>query len=60
MLKKIARKKSTQAIQTVRQQFGQTYFPLINGEYVQTENFVDSLNPSKFSQVVGKMGFIER
>ncbi|MFQ4146129.1 L-glutamate gamma-semialdehyde dehydrogenase [Chlorogloeopsis sp. ULAP02] len=53
-----ARKKSQQAFQNVRQQFGRTYLPLINGEYVQTQEIIDSLNPSNFSEVIGKVGLI--
>ncbi|WP_414516421.1 L-glutamate gamma-semialdehyde dehydrogenase [Nostoc sp. PCC 9305] len=52
------RKKAAQAFQSVRQQLGKTYLPLINGEYVNTPEFVDSLNPSKFSEVIGKVGLI--
>jgi RHH-type transcriptional regulator, proline utilization regulon repressor / proline dehydrogenase / delta 1-pyrroline-5-carboxylate dehydrogenase len=52
------RRKSAQAFQSVRQQLGKTYLPLINGEYVNTPEFVDSLNPSNFSEVVGKVGLI--
>ncbi|MEH1828911.1 MAG: L-glutamate gamma-semialdehyde dehydrogenase [Nostoc sp.] len=52
------RKKTAQAFQNVRQQLGKTYLPLINGEYVNTPEFVDSLNPSKFSEVIGKVGLI--
>ncbi|MFN6527155.1 L-glutamate gamma-semialdehyde dehydrogenase [Nostoc sp. ChiSLP03a] len=52
------RKKTAQAFQSVRQQLGKTYLPLINGEYVNPPEFVDSLNPSKFSQVIGKVGLI--
>ncbi|MEH2022408.1 L-glutamate gamma-semialdehyde dehydrogenase [Nostoc sp.] len=52
------RTKATQAFQNVRQQLGKTYLPLINGEYVNPPEFVDSLNPSNFSQVVGKVGLI--
>ncbi|MEH2244695.1 L-glutamate gamma-semialdehyde dehydrogenase [Nostoc sp.] len=52
------RTKAAQAFQSVRQQLGRTYLPLIDGEYVNTAEFVDSLNPSNFSQVVGKVGFI--
>ncbi|MEH2458557.1 L-glutamate gamma-semialdehyde dehydrogenase [Nostoc sp.] len=51
-------RKSAQAFQSVRQQLGRTYLPLINGEYVNTPEFVDSLNPSNFSEVVGKVGLI--
>ncbi|MFM7408673.1 MAG: L-glutamate gamma-semialdehyde dehydrogenase [Cuspidothrix sp.] len=49
---------SQQAFQKVRQQLGLTYLPLLNGEYVNTTTFVDSLNPSNFSQVVGKIGLL--
>ncbi|MFO5527084.1 MAG: L-glutamate gamma-semialdehyde dehydrogenase, partial [Cuspidothrix sp.] len=52
------RKVSQQAFQKVRQQLGLTYLPLLNGEYVKTTTFVDSLNPSNFSQVVGKIGLL--
>jgi RHH-type proline utilization regulon transcriptional repressor/proline dehydrogenase/delta 1-pyrroline-5-carboxylate dehydrogenase len=53
-----ARNMSTQAFQEVRRQLGRTYLPLINGEYVDTSEFVDSLNPSNFSEVVGRVGLI--
>jgi RHH-type proline utilization regulon transcriptional repressor/proline dehydrogenase/delta 1-pyrroline-5-carboxylate dehydrogenase len=56
--KESARNESAAAFAAVRQQLGKTYLPLINGEYVQTQEFVDSLNPSNFSQVVGKIGLI--
>ncbi|NEU81564.1 L-glutamate gamma-semialdehyde dehydrogenase [Nostoc sp. UIC 10630] len=52
------RTKAAQAFQSVRQQLSKTYLPLINGEYVDTSEFVDSLNPSNFSEVVGKVGLI--
>lgn len=51
-----SREKSKQAFQNVRQQLGKTYLPLINGEYVNTEEFIDSVNPSNFSEVIGKVG----
>ena len=53
-----ARKKSTQAFQDVRRQLGKTYLPLINGEYVNTQQIIDSVNPSNYSEVVGKVGQI--
>ncbi|MBE9050557.1 L-glutamate gamma-semialdehyde dehydrogenase [Nostocales cyanobacterium LEGE 11386] len=53
-----ARNMSTQAFEEVRRQLGRTYLPLINGEYVNTQEFVDSLNPSNFSEVVGRVGLI--
>ncbi|MEH2322285.1 MAG: L-glutamate gamma-semialdehyde dehydrogenase [Nostoc sp.] len=52
------RTKAAQAFQSVRQQLGKTYLPLINGEYVNPPEFVDSLNPSNFSEIVGKVGLI--
>jgi len=53
-----AREKSQQAFQQVRQLFGKTYLPLVNGEYVATEEIIDSVNPSNFSEVVGKIGLL--
>jgi RHH-type proline utilization regulon transcriptional repressor/proline dehydrogenase/delta 1-pyrroline-5-carboxylate dehydrogenase len=52
------RNKSSLAFANVRQQLGKTYLPLINGEFVNTSTFIDSLNPSNFSEVVGKVGLI--
>jgi len=56
--KEEARRKAAQAFQGVRQQLGRTYLPLINGEYVNTLEVVDSVNPSNFSEVIGKVGLI--
>lgn len=53
-----ATKKSAEALAVVRQQLGRTYLPLVNGEYVNTIEFVDSLNPSDFGEVVGKVGLM--
>ncbi|MBD2136067.1 L-glutamate gamma-semialdehyde dehydrogenase [Anabaena sp. FACHB-1237] len=50
------RKKSHTAFAKVRQQLGQLHLPFINGEYVNTETIIDSVNPSKFTQVIGKIG----
>ena len=52
------RTKSQTALQDVKKELGKTYLPLINGEYVETEEKVDSVNPSNYSQVVGKVGLI--
>ncbi|MBW4687852.1 MAG: L-glutamate gamma-semialdehyde dehydrogenase [Komarekiella atlantica HA4396-MV6] len=52
------RRMAAQAFQGVRQELGRTYLPLINGEYVDTASVVDSLNPSNFSEVIGKVGLI--
>ncbi|MBW4665913.1 MAG: L-glutamate gamma-semialdehyde dehydrogenase [Cyanomargarita calcarea GSE-NOS-MK-12-04C] len=51
-------KVSQEAFQSVRLQLGKTYLPLVNGEYVQTQKIIDSVNPSKFSEVVGKIGLL--
>ncbi|MEA5504545.1 L-glutamate gamma-semialdehyde dehydrogenase [Halotia wernerae UHCC 0503] len=52
------RNMSAEAFQFVRQQLGRTYLPLINGEYVNTSEVINSLNPSNFSEVIGKVGLI--
>ncbi|MEB3215985.1 MAG: L-glutamate gamma-semialdehyde dehydrogenase [Nostocales cyanobacterium 94392] len=52
------RRKSQAALQDVKTQLGKTYLPLINGEYVETAEKIDSVNPSNYSQVVGKVGLI--
>jgi RHH-type transcriptional regulator, proline utilization regulon repressor / proline dehydrogenase / delta 1-pyrroline-5-carboxylate dehydrogenase len=52
------RKESIEAFEKVRSQLGKTYLPLINGEYVQTQQVIDSINPSKYSEVIGKVGLI--
>ncbi|MDB9488738.1 L-glutamate gamma-semialdehyde dehydrogenase [Dolichospermum circinale CS-537/01] len=56
--KEESRDSSRLAFENVRQQLGKTYLPFINGEYVNTTTFVDSLNPSNFSQIVGKVGLL--
>ncbi|AFZ48453.1 delta-1-pyrroline-5-carboxylate dehydrogenase [Cyanobacterium stanieri PCC 7202] len=50
--------KARQALTIVNNQLGKTYLPLINGEYVQTDEYIDSVNPSTPSQIVGKIGLI--
>lgn len=52
------RTQAEKAIEKVRQELGQTYLPLINGEYVETANYIDSLNPSREREVIGKVGQI--
>lgn len=47
-----------EALTKVHSQLGKTYLPLINGEYVQTEDYIDSLNPSNGEEVVGRVGLI--
>ncbi|MBD2431211.1 MULTISPECIES: L-glutamate gamma-semialdehyde dehydrogenase [Fischerella] len=53
-----SRKESQQALQTVRHQLGKTYLPLINGEYVNTQEMINSVNPSNYTEVVGKIGLL--
>ncbi|PAX53801.1 L-glutamate gamma-semialdehyde dehydrogenase [Brunnivagina elsteri] len=50
------RKMAQEAFGLVRGQLGRMYLPLIDGEYVQTQDVVESLNPSRFEEVVGKVG----
>jgi RHH-type proline utilization regulon transcriptional repressor/proline dehydrogenase/delta 1-pyrroline-5-carboxylate dehydrogenase len=52
------RQKAFQALTRVKQQLGKTYLPYINGEYVETETLIDSVNPCRPSQVIGKVGLI--
>jgi RHH-type proline utilization regulon transcriptional repressor/proline dehydrogenase/delta 1-pyrroline-5-carboxylate dehydrogenase len=51
-----ARQAASEAIARVGNSLGKTYQPIINGETVTATNFVDSLNPSRSEQVVGKIG----
>lgn len=52
------REKAKQALVQVQNSLGKTYLPLINGEYVQTETIIESVNPSNPSEIVGKVGLI--
>jgi RHH-type proline utilization regulon transcriptional repressor/proline dehydrogenase/delta 1-pyrroline-5-carboxylate dehydrogenase len=52
------REKAQQALTQVHNSLGKTYLPLINGEYVQTSEYINSVNPSKEIEVVGKVGLI--
>jgi RHH-type proline utilization regulon transcriptional repressor/proline dehydrogenase/delta 1-pyrroline-5-carboxylate dehydrogenase len=53
-----ARQEAEQAFQTVRQQLGKTYLPLVNGDYLQTTDTVNSVNPCNPSEVIGKIGLL--
>jgi RHH-type transcriptional regulator, proline utilization regulon repressor / proline dehydrogenase / delta 1-pyrroline-5-carboxylate dehydrogenase len=55
---RIKRDKTQYALQQVRSQLGNTYNPLIAGEYVPTETYIDSVNPSREVEVIGKVGLI--
>jgi RHH-type proline utilization regulon transcriptional repressor/proline dehydrogenase/delta 1-pyrroline-5-carboxylate dehydrogenase len=52
------REKARQALTKVRNSLGKTYLPLIDGEYVETTDYIDSVNPSREVEVVGKIGLI--
>jgi RHH-type transcriptional regulator, proline utilization regulon repressor / proline dehydrogenase / delta 1-pyrroline-5-carboxylate dehydrogenase len=53
-----ARDRIQKALQSIRQQLGKTYLPLIDGESVETAEKLDSVNPSQFNEVVGRIGMI--
>ncbi len=52
------RQRALAAIQTVRQQLGKTYLPLVNGERISTQESFDSVNPSNPVEVIGKVGLL--
>lgn len=52
------RLKAEQALVQVKQELGKTYQPLINGEYIEADNYLDSVNPCRSSELVGKVGQI--
>jgi RHH-type transcriptional regulator, proline utilization regulon repressor / proline dehydrogenase / delta 1-pyrroline-5-carboxylate dehydrogenase len=47
---------SQTALEKVRDRFGEIYLPIIDGQIVQTENYIESVNPANSTQVVGKIG----
>jgi RHH-type proline utilization regulon transcriptional repressor/proline dehydrogenase/delta 1-pyrroline-5-carboxylate dehydrogenase len=52
------RNQAHQALVKVKGNLGKTYLPFINGEYVQTDDYIESVNPSKYQEIVGKVGLI--
>jgi RHH-type transcriptional regulator, proline utilization regulon repressor / proline dehydrogenase / delta 1-pyrroline-5-carboxylate dehydrogenase len=46
------------AIESVKQQLGQAYWPFINGERLQTATTIQSVNPSNPAEIVGTVGQI--
>jgi RHH-type proline utilization regulon transcriptional repressor/proline dehydrogenase/delta 1-pyrroline-5-carboxylate dehydrogenase len=50
------RARMTTALQAVAGQFGATYPPIINQQPVATAQFIESVNPSRTAQVLGKTG----
>ena len=53
-----ARQTAQQALTQVRSQLGQTYGSWVNGQYLQTETIVPSVNPSNPAEIVGHLGLI--
>lgn len=53
------RSQAEQALNQVKASLGKTYLPLINGEYINTINVIDSVNPSKPTEIVGKIALID-
>lgn len=53
------RQAASAALKSVQQQLGKTYWPLINGEPVQTEAKIPSVNPCKPTEEVGTIGQID-
>lgn len=52
------RDRAQKAFQTVRQQLGKTYLPLVNGERINTSDRINSVNPSNPPEVVGEIGLL--
>ncbi|WP_017297357.1 L-glutamate gamma-semialdehyde dehydrogenase [Nodosilinea nodulosa] len=52
----VKRTEAFAALKAVRQQIGQRYSPIIDGEAVNTEAFFDSVNPSNPKELIGKVG----
>jgi RHH-type proline utilization regulon transcriptional repressor/proline dehydrogenase/delta 1-pyrroline-5-carboxylate dehydrogenase len=53
------RNKAKQALAQVKASLGKTYLPLIDGEYVNTIEILDSVNPSNPTEIVGKVALID-
>ena len=51
------RQEAQQALAAVQASLGQTYRPLIDGEYVES-NLIDSVNPSRPDEIIGRVGLI--
>ncbi len=52
------RLKAATALDNVRQQFGHTYWPLLDGKWFQTTTTIPSINPSNPAEIVGSIGQI--
>ncbi|MGL5080016.1 MAG: L-glutamate gamma-semialdehyde dehydrogenase [Microcoleaceae cyanobacterium] len=54
----VLRDQGLKALETVGQQLGKTYLPLINGKREQTEVTVNSVNPTHPDEIVGIIGLL--
>jgi len=54
--KEVPRRQMEAALQQVAGQFARTYPPVIGGEIVPTDAWIESVNPSQVLQVVGRCG----
>ena len=52
------RAKAQQALVKVSDTLGKTYLPLINGEYVETAEYITSVNPCREQEIIGEIGLI--
>ncbi len=52
------RSQATAALAKVQQQLGQTYWPLLDGQWFPTTTTIPSVNPSNPTEVVGSIGQI--
>jgi RHH-type transcriptional regulator, proline utilization regulon repressor / proline dehydrogenase / delta 1-pyrroline-5-carboxylate dehydrogenase len=52
------RTQATTALETIRQQLGRNYWPLLDGQWLQTNITIPSVNPSNPTEVVGSIGQI--
>jgi RHH-type proline utilization regulon transcriptional repressor/proline dehydrogenase/delta 1-pyrroline-5-carboxylate dehydrogenase len=52
------RDRAYQALEQVRDQLGKTYSPWIDGQYRNTQELIDSINPSNPDELVGQIGLI--
>ncbi len=52
------RDRALAALARVRQQFGKTYLPWVNGKFLDTQERIPSLNPSNSSEKLGDVGLI--
>jgi len=47
------------ALAQVKDALGKTYLPLINGQWVTTQETIDSVNPCRPQEIVGRVGLID-